>query len=256
MGNVLILSPVPIAAIAASRGSGVANLLTRPPKEVWADVAAGSVANIDIDFGAVVPVDTVYLGYLYPPAAGATWTITGGAAGYTDVTLSPAGALRAVDSASRAPKRTHAFWHGATVNVRYLRLAVTQAAGSPPMSAGVVLAGKAWQPQFNMEFGGGRRVIDTGTVASLPDGGFATMEGARKRAWGWTLGDLSVAETDALEELLLDHGETIPLLVVEGPDATTGQRNRLHYGLFTGLKAYEREDPAKTKWSFDFEEWV
>ncbi|QCI93275.1 hypothetical protein [Novosphingobium sp. EMRT-2] len=256
MGNVLLLSPTPIAAIAASRGSGVANLLTRPPKEVWADVAAGSVANIDVDFGAVVPVDTVYLGYLYPPAAGATWTITGGAAGYTDVTLSPAGALRAVDSASRTPKRTHAFWHGDVFNVRYLRLAVTQAAGSPALTAGVVMAGKAWQPQFNMEFGSGRRVIDTGTVASLPDGGFATMEGARKRAWSWTLGDLSVAETDALEELQLDHGETIPLLVVEDPDATAGQRNRLHYGLFTGLKAYEREDPTKTKWSFDFEEWA
>jgi hypothetical protein len=99
-------------------------------------------------------------------------------------------------------------------------------------------------------------VIDSGTVAQLPDGGFATVEGARKRSFGWTLGDLSPAEADELEELLLDHGETIPLLVVEDPAATTGQRNRIHYGLFTGLRAYERRNPAQTRWEFLFEEWI
>lgn len=256
MGNVLILSPTPIAAIATSRGSGVANLLTPSPKEVWIDTAVGSVANIDIDFGAVVPVDTVFLGHVFPPAAGATWTITGGTAAYTTTTLKASGALRAVDTASRSPQQTHAFWTGAVANIRYLRLAITQPAGSPVLRAGVVLAGKDWQPQFNMEFGSGRRVIDTGTVASLPDGGFATMTGARKRAFSWTLGDLSVAETDALEELLLDHGETVPLLVVSDPDATTGQRSRIHYGLFTGLKAYERRNAAQTRFDFQFEEWI
>ena len=124
------------------------------------------------------------------------------------------------------------------------------------LGAGIVMGGKAWRPVYNMEWGSGRRVIDTGTVAQLPDGGFATMEGARKRAFDWTLGDLSRAETDALEELLLDHGESIPLLVVEDPDATAGQRNGIHYGLFVGLKAYERANPAQTKFAFSFEEWI
>lgn len=256
MGNVLILSPAPITSIAATRGSGVANLLTPSPKEVWVDTVDGSAASINIDFGAMVAIDTVFLGSVYPPAAGATWSITGGAAGYTTSTLKASGPLRAIDSASRSPLRTHAFWKGAVANIRYLSINVMQPSGSGPLSAGVVLAGKAWQPTFNMEFGSGRRVIDTGTVASLPDGGFATMTGARKRAFSWTLGDLSVAETDALEDLLLDHGETVPLLVVSDPDATTGQRGRIHYGLFTGLKAYERQDPTQTKWAFDFEEWM
>lgn len=256
MGNVLILSPTQIAAIVASRGSGAANLLTPSPKEVWADTAVGSTVDIDIDFGAVVPIDTVFVGYAFPPAAGATWTITGGTAGYATTTLKASGALRAIDTASRAPQQTHAFWTGAVANIRYLRISIVQPGGNPVLRAGVVLAGKSWKPQFNMEFGSGRRVIDTGTVASLPDGGFATMTGARKRAFSWTLGDLSMAETDALEELLLDHGETVPLLVVSDPDATTGQRSRIHYGLFTGLKAYERRNPAQTRWDFAFEEWI
>lgn len=256
MGNVLILSPTTPSAIAASRGSGAANLLTPSPKEVWVDSADGSAVTISLDFGAVVPIDTVFLGFVFPPAAGATWTITGGAAGYTDATLKASGALRAVDSASRSPQRTHAFWKGAVSNVRYLRLSMTQPAASGALRAGIVLAGQAWQPEFNMEFGNGRRVVDTGTVASLPDGGFSTMPGARKRVFSWTLGDLSMAEADELEEMLLDHGETIPLLVVADPDATTGQRNRIHYGLFVGLKAYSRDDPAKTKWDFEFEEWI
>lgn len=256
MGNVLILSPTQIAAIAASRGSGAANLLTPSPKEVWVDSTDGSGTAINIDFGAPVSIDTVFLGFVSPPSAGAAWSAIGSVSGGPTIDVFTGRALRAADSASRAPRATHAFWNGAVQTVRYMQIYVNQPAGEGPLTAGVVLAGKAWQPQFNMEFGSGRRVIDTGTVASLPDGGFATMTGARKRAFSWTLGDLSVAETDALEELLLDHGETVPLLVVSDPDATTGQRSRIHYGLFTGLKAYERQDPTQTKWAFDFEEWI
>lgn len=256
MSNILLLSPSPIAAITASRGSGAANLATRSPKEVWADSAVGTAATIDIDLGAAMAVDTVCLGYVSPPAAGATWTITGGAAGYADQVLKASGALRAIDTASRSPTRTHAFWTATAATVRYIRLSVTQPAGSASLSAGIVMAGRAWRPTFNMNFGAGRRVIDTGTVAALPDGGFSTIEGARKREFNWTLGNLSIAEADALEELLLDHGESAPLLVVSDPDATTGQRARIHYGLFVGLKAFERENPAQTIQQFTFEEWV
>ena len=206
MGNILILPRPAIAAIAANRGSGAANLLTASPKEVWADTADGSAVQINIDFGAAVPVDTVYLGYVSPPAAGATWQASGGLAGYTDLTVFTSRALRAVDSATRAPTRTHALWTGSAQTIRYLRMTLSQPAGAGPLRAGIVMAGKAWRPQFNMEWGSGRRVIDTGTVAQLPDGGFATIEGARKRSFDWTLGDLSRAETDELEDLLLDHG--------------------------------------------------
>ena len=256
MANILILSPVSISAIAASRGSGVANLLSRSPKEVWIDSAVGSAATIDIDLGAATSIDTVYLGYVSPPVAGAVWTITGGLAGYAETTLKASGALRAVDSASRAPSRTHALWTGNAASVRYIRISVTQPAGNAVLSAGVVMVGAAWRPTFNMEWGAGRRVIDTGSATSLPDGGFATVAGARKRAFSFSLGDLSSAEVDALEEMLLDLGETSPALVVEDSDANTGQRGRIHYGLFQGLKAFERRNPAQTRWELNFEEWI
>ena len=109
--------------------------------------------------------------------------------------------------------------------MRYIRISVTQPAGNAVLSAGVVMVGAAWRPTFNMELGHGRRVIDTGSATSLADGGFATVDGARKRQFNWTLGDLSIAETDALEELALKHGQTLPLLVVEDPAATVGQFN-------------------------------
>jgi hypothetical protein len=256
MANILILSPASILAIEASRGSGAANLLTRSPKEVWIDSAVGSPVLINIDLGAATSIDTVYLGYVSPPAAGAVWTITGGVAGYAETTVKASGALRAIDSASRSPKRTHALWAGSAISVRYLRISVTQPAGNAALSIGVAMVGKAWRPVFNMELGHGRRVVDTGTVTALVDGGFATVDGARKRSFSWTLGDLSIAEADALEELLLTHGMTVPLVVCEDPAETAGQFNRLHYGLFSNLKAYEREDPAKTKWAFEFEEWI
>lgn len=256
MGNVLILSPRSIAAVTTTRGSGGDNLITPSPKEVWVDVTDASAVSIQIDFGQPVEVDTVFLGFLFPPAAGARWTVQGNISGGPTQTFFSNLPLRAVDSASLAPATTHAFWKGAARTVRYMTAVLSQTAGAGALRAGVLMAGKAWQPQFNMEFGSGRRVIDTGTVASLPDGGFSIVPGARKRAFSWTLGDLSIPETDALEELLLNHGETVPLLVVADPDATTGQRNRIHYGLFTGLKAYERRNPSQTRFDFQFEEWI
>lgn len=256
MANILLVSPAAIAAISASRGSGVANLLTRSPREAWADSAVGSAATIDVDLGAVGVIDTVYLGAVQPAAAGASWTITGGAGGYADQILKPAGPLRAIDTAGSAPARTCAFWTGAQVALRYLRISITQPVGSQPLTIGNLLTGAAWRPTFNMEWGSGRRVIDTATITSLPDGGFSTVEGARKRALTWSLGDLADDEVDALEDILLVHGESVPLLVASDPAATVGQRARIHYGLFTGLKAFERANPAQTKWEFSFEEWA
>lgn len=256
MGKLLLLPRLPIAAIATSRGTGAGNLLTFSPKEVWADNAVATAATIDIDLGAVMSIDSVFLGYVTPPAAAASWTITGGATGYTDGVIKASGSLRLVDTATRTPARTHAFWTGAAVSVRYLRLSVLQPTGSPALTIGIVMVNRAWRPTFNMEFGSGRRIIDTGTVAALPDGGFSTIEGVRKREFNWTLGDLSIEEADALEDMLLDHGESVPMLIASDPDATTGQRARFHYGLFVGLKTFERANPTQTTQQFTFEEWV
>jgi hypothetical protein len=255
MANLLVLAPAPIAALATSRGTGAANLLSPDPREVWADSAVGSAASIDIDLGAVRAVDTIFLGHVLPPATGATWTITGGAAGYADTVIKAAGALRVPDVAGRAPQLSHALWHGASVNVRYLRLSVTQPGGSPALTAGVVLAGTALKPAYGQEWGSGRRVIDTGSATGLPDGGFATVEGVRKSSWSWTLGDLTNDELDRLYEIALDRGETRPLLVVEDMSATAGLRRRVHYGRFIGLRPFERSKPNRNRWELQIEDW-
>lgn len=256
MGNILIVQPLAISAVAVSRGSGAANLATPDPKEVWLDSAVSTAANLDIDFGSAQTFDTVLLGYVSPPAAGATWTLSRSNDGSSWTVFKASGALRAIDSASSSPSRTHAFWNGAAQTARYLRIAVTQPASNPVLSAGLVVAGKAFVPTYNKEWGAGRRVIDTGTATALIGGGFANVQGARKAAYNWIFGDLSDAEVDALYELALAIGETSPVLVVEDPAATTGQRNRIHYGQFTGLKAYERRNPKQTRWEWTIEEWV
>lgn len=256
MSAILIIAPAPIATLAVSRGTGGANLLTRDPKEVWADDAVGSAATIDIDLGAVRSIDTLFLGYAQPAAVAAIWTITGGAASYTATVIKASGPLRAMDATGQAPPISHAFWHGAAVSVRYLRLSVTQPAGSAALTIGVALAGLAFVPGLNKEWGAGRRPIDLGTATPLQSGGFSIVEGARKRYYGWTLGDLTDDEVETLDALALEVGNTSPVLVVEDPAATTALRNRIHYGLLERWRQYERRSRGRTKWEFGIEEWV
>jgi hypothetical protein len=255
MFNLLILSPAPISAIAASRGTGIDNLLSPHPLEVWADVSSGTAATISIDLGAARSIDTVFLGHVRPPAAGASWSITGGVAGYAETTIAASAALRVPDVAGRSPALSHAFWHGAAVTVRYIQITVTQPNTAPALTVGIVQIGKAFVPSFNKEWGSGRRLIDTGTVTPLPDGSFASVEGVRKSAYFWSLGDLADAELDQLYELSLDRGTSRPLLVVEDPAATAGLRRRIHYGLFGAFKQYERQSPGRTRWELSIEEW-
>lgn len=256
MANLLMLGPAAIASIDVSRGSGATNLLTSSPKEVWQDSAVGAPATIDIDFGAVRAIDTVFLGSVLPPAPGSTWEIAGGTATYNEVTLMPESALRAVDRPGIEPALSHGFWTGAAAEIRYLRITVTQPNGYEPLSIGNVMAGSALVTAWNKEWGAGRRVIDTGIITPLPDGGAAAVEGARKGSYSWTFGDLSDAEVDRIYALQLERGETRPLVVVEDPAATAGQLYRIHYCRFVSLRAYERRDPTQTRWELSVEDWL
>lgn len=259
MANILLLSSatsIAVAAIAASRGSGAANLLTHDPKEVWADSAVGTAATIQIDLGAVKPVNTVVLCAIYGAVAGATWSITAGAASYDQQTLTAATTLRAIDAAGQAPTVSHALWLGATTNVRYVRITVTQPAGNPALKIGRLMLGAGFQPTWNKEWGSGRGVIDTGASTRLLSGGMAIVEGARLGTYAWTLGDLTDAEVETLYALQLEVGETLPVLVVEDPDATTAQRNRIHYGRLVSLRKFERRSPGRTRWELSMEEWI
>jgi len=256
MANILIMVPTAIANIGASRGDGIANLLRPDPREIWQDSAVGSAAVIDIDLGSPQVIDTVYLGCVWWATWGATWAISGGLSAADEVMMSPMTTLRVPERAGRTSAFSHAFWTGAEAYIRHLRITIMQTDGERPIAVGALMAGQAWQPNWNMEIGSGRAVKDTGSITRLPSGGVSIVEGARFGSFKFTLGVLTDDEVDYLYDLQLDRGETRRLLVVEDPARTAGLRSRLHYGALTSLRAFERRDPAQTKWEATVEDWV
>lgn len=257
MANILIAEPAPIAAVTASRGTGAANLLTADPREIWLDSAVGSPATINIDLGVERIIDTVFLGCLFGASSGATWTISGGLAGYSETLIQAAAPLRVVEAGGgRRRTMSHALWTGQEQMVRYLRLSISQPAGAQPLAIGVLMVADAFQPQLNKEWGSGRAVKDTSSITRLPSGGVSIVEGARYGGYSWTFGDLSEAETDRLYEMQLGVGESRPVLVVEDPAQTAGLRNRIHYGALTSLRAYERRNRRQTSWQLAVDDWA
>ena len=181
MKQLLIVPALPIAAIAASRGSGAANLDTRDPKEAWADSAVGSAVTFTVDLGAARAVDTIALVAVRPPTADATWSIGGGAADAGEAAILGPSPLRVPDVAGYFPETSLAVWHAVTpVTVRYLAITVSQPAGAP-LTIGRLLVGRAFVTARGKEWGSGRRPIDTGAATALASGGFAAGEGVRKR---------------------------------------------------------------------------
>jgi hypothetical protein len=253
MSTLLIVEPLAFTAL-SSRGSGVANLATNDPKEVWADEATGS-ATLTIDLGGLRAIDTVFLGYASPPAAAATWSISGGRLGPNEQVLQASTALRVPDAVGTYAERSHALWNGAAVSVRYLSITVTQPVGNPALTIGVFIAGLAVTSERGHEWGSGRQLIDTGSVTALPSGGFAVVEGARKRSLTWTFGDLSTAEVDQLEAIALRRGESSTALVIEDATRSAGLWSRCHYGLFK-WRAFERRNKVQTRWEMEVVEWV
>ena len=256
MSGIIIVQPLPLATVTASRGTGADNLRSPDPKEVWADAAVGSAATLTIDLGAVAYVDTILLGYVRPPTAGATWALNGGIIGANDIVLQASAPLRVPDVAGSTPDLSHALCRINPVQLRYVTINLTQPAGATALTAGVIVIGRAFQAELGQEWGAGREPIDLGTATELPSGGFAVVEGARKRGFSWTFGDLSADEADQLELLAGALGETKPGLVIEDPALTTGLRARIHYGLFKKWAAYERRNRRQTRWEIGIRQWV
>jgi hypothetical protein len=246
----IILKPLTPSAVAVSQGTGGANLLTPDPKEVWVGGGAGAV-NLDFNLGAVMPLDTFHLGFHTFPAAGRLVSITGGAAGYADAAFYDANFAGSINapSAVASPLRRHALVKlAAPVNAQFVRFTVNTFSAAQA-AIGIVSIGKSFQPTWNREKGGGRTIIDTGSIEQLPGGGYGIGAGTRKPGFRWVFGDLDDEELDQLFDLALDRGETRPVLVVEDPDLTPGLNERIHYGLFQRFEHYERADPGKHRWS-------
>ncbi|MDT7533724.1 hypothetical protein OVY48_09840 [Sphingobium sp. SA2] len=257
MGNILITPPAAISALTVSRGSGADNLLTPDPREAWVDSTVGTPVTIDIDLGIARVIDTVFLGSLFNAHPDATWAISGGLAGYGDVSILAIGVLRVPERGDwRRRTMSHALWFGAKHLVRYLRIAITQPGDATPLSIGALIVGEGFQPRLNKEWGAERGVRDSSSVTRLPGGGVSVVEGARYATYGWTLGDLSTVEADVLFELVLDRGESRPVVVVEDPATSIGLRNRIHYGALTGLRSFTRRNVAQTSWQLVCEDWA
>lgn len=256
MSALLIVPPLPIAAIGSSRGGGAENLLTPDPREAWADNETGPAAVvISIDLGQPRAVDTIYLGAVNAAGSDASWAIYGRLlAGSQNEVIAPWSELRVPDVPGFAPPTSCALWFGATRSVRYLELHVRQPSGDP-LTIGRLIVGKAFSPQLGKEWGWGRRPIDTGSATPLQSGGFATVPGTRKRYMGWTFSDLTKSETDQLDMIALEHGDTKPLLIVDDPTRSEGLWLRVLYGKFERWRQFERRNGVQTRWEIGFEEW-
>lgn len=255
MSAFLILKPLDLRGL-TGRGSGIANLGTADPKEVWVDSGEAGAAAISVDLGELVPVDTILLGSLRNAAAAARWSISGGVARDDEFVLQGDAALRVPDSVGQFAAISHALYNGAVRQLRYLRLTLTPNSAGDPLSAGVLAIGQSFVAQLGQEWGFGRQPIDTGTATALPSGGYVVVEGVVKRGLSWTFGDLTVDEADRLEALALLVGETKPVVVVENADRTSGLRGRIHYCKFGKWKPFERRNRVQTKWELSVEEWL
>lgn len=247
MSTMIVVAPLRISAVAVPASwTGGNNLLTPDPKEVTATLSGPGVGFIDIDMGAPVTVDTLFLGGMTSGSFLQSFSqATGMGTGVVNI-VAPGGPTNA------AP---HGFVRLAQpVTSRYFQIG----AGTPvaALTLGVIVLGLAFQPTHNREWGGGRLLVDTGNKERLLGGGFGIGEGVRKAAYQWTFGDLSDAEVEALWNLAMSRGETSTIVVVEDPAETAGLGNRIHYGLFDRFEAFGRQNPSQTRWSLSMEEWV
>lgn len=246
MRGAQIIRPIP-AQITAG-GSGVANLRTPSPREIWIAPGVGNQV-IDLDMGSLQGIDAFAL-IDTNARADAVWTIQsiagiGGAVTATHVNGQPmrlAGNIR-----TRYPVFARL---AAPVAGRYFRITVNQPV--TPMEIGVLVVGLALEWPY--AYGSGRVPIDGSRVTSLPDGGFGIDEGVVKRAFQWRFVDLDEETLDKLWAIAEDVGEHKPLIVVEGP-ADAPKATAVHYGLFRRFDYFEREDAAASKWALTIEEW-
>ncbi|HYI39983.1 MAG TPA: hypothetical protein VE053_06665 [Allosphingosinicella sp.] len=248
MSNMLICQPLPISSVAAAIpafSTGVSNLLTPDPKEIWTGTVGSGTLELNIDMGATVTVDTIFVGGMNGSFLSAFRGGTGMGTGMVDLYAPGAPTNAAPYGFSRL---------AASAVKRYFQISISNLSTHP--SAGVVLFGLSFQPTHNREWGGGRQLIDTGAKESLLGGGFGIGQGARKAAYRWTFGDLTDAEVEALWTVAKDRGETSPVLVVEDPADTANLGARIHYGLFEKFEAFERQNPSQTRWALSMTEWT
>lgn len=265
MSNGIIVQPFPIAASQISMvclptndaAFPAANMIDPQPKTVAQSAAqtgsADSVMRIDIDLGADYLADTVAVMFTNLSAA-ASWVIY----------MAPAAVGTWSDSVSYlvngsafgvAPSwggGRHALWTvpaTSRVLVRYLRIYLidTTANSERLIRAGVVLVGARVQPVFNFELGSGFKVDDQSITRTLPGGETAIERGGITPIWRATWSNLTEVEFRSFGRIIRTFGKGAPLLLVEDPDAVTGQPEAMHYGLLEAIDFTERTQIDKQR---------
>lgn len=247
MRGLTIMRPLPVAQFLNVYGNGQNYLLTPDPKEVW-DTGSTGLGSLNIDFGAVVEFDTVFLGFT-TAAAAATWRLvkTDGVA----AELLPTTALRV--PGSTGPRYHGLAKLGAPVASQTLRLTLDQPGTSGAMQAGVLMVGKRFEHPY--EFKSGRKPIDLSERVDLASGGFGFGRGAIKSSFRFTFSDLDDADLETLWNEIMAVGSSNPVLLVEGGEGAV-THNQVHYGVFERFEPYERDDPADTRWALSMTDWV
>lgn len=238
----------PLAVAVAGGGTGLANLATSSPREVWATPAEFPVL-LDLDLGAAVAIDSVAL-IAINAAPAALWQL--------ERCTGPAGqgAERVFERPLVLPGAVnptgHAFAAIAPEARRWWRIKLLQALGGPQLAVGRLVVGLSFEHATSL--GGGRLLVDPAPRQAFADGGFGVGEGTVKRIVRWRFEDLGDDDVERMERLAEDRGTSRPLVVVEhrpgGPRAID-----VHYGLFGTFEANERADPKEWRWPFSLEEW-
>lgn len=247
MSVLAIVRPLPLASVGGTL-EGAGYLITPDPKE--AAVAASAVTkSIDIDLGSVQTIDTIFIGYTSDDGSG-SFVAQSGTVNYT---ATARGTIPAAPSLAPGQRRHFLQVAVTPYQARYIRLTSAFQAG---YSVGVVAVGLAFRPTYGREYGSGRYITDTSSVQRLFGGGFGIDEGARVPGWSFTMGDLTDDEVDRLYAITWATGESRSILAIEDPDFTAGLNERIHWGLFAKIDAYERFAPGQSRWSLRVDEWA
>lgn len=279
MSNGLIVRLIPLAGSQFTSGGGytginanfpAGNLADIQPKRVCQAVSGGSPLGmvINLDLGADTAFDTIAALYTNLSSAGllAVYGFTS-AAGLPAINTETAGDLLlgagAFTSFGIAPttreRRRHAVLTGASVTRRYIRFYLQDTPGTNPdnfVNIGNFVVGQKIEPLFNFELSSGRKIDDQSVIRPLPGGETAVERGGRTPIWRGTWSNLSEAEMRAIWSLQMEVGIGSPVLVIEDPDAVTGQCEAIHYGLLEGLDFNERVQLEKQRWDLRVRELV
>lgn len=249
-GKLQVIEPLAYTATSSSGSdTGTANLSSADPKEIF-QAASTAARNIMLDFGAPVTLDSIFVGYNNGAGAETVFPYYDPGSGLIPAVTS-AVQLRPSDCKTT---RANTLIQFTPQTARNWLLAFS--AKSSALQVGAIVAGRAFEAEWDREWGSGRKPIDMSVVTQLQGGGFGVQPGAKKASYTWTFGDLTDAETEQLWGIAIRLGNGSPVVMAERSKTTTGASEAVHYGLFQRLDQFERREPGATKWAMTVEEWV